>query len=102
MKTFSGWLYCHPKAPGNLHTLAFGLLRLGEESLLTAPYDQRRALLEQLPMPDPYQVSMIPAFTFDGLAADRSHHTNCAINSPQMPASMWCPPTRARSSLAYL
>jgi hypothetical protein len=28
-------------------------------------------MLEQLPMPDPYLVSVVPAFTFDQLAADR-------------------------------
>jgi bifunctional non-homologous end joining protein LigD len=51
--------------------LAFDLLRLGDTTLLDLPYDQRRALLEQLPMPDPYLVSVVPAFTFDRLAADR-------------------------------
>ncbi|ONI90795.1 hypothetical protein ALI144C_02230 [Actinosynnema sp. ALI-1.44] len=51
--------------------LAFDLLRLGDESLLDAPYDERRAQLERLPMPDPYRVAVVPAFTFDALAADR-------------------------------
>nr|WP_083466536.1 DNA ligase D [Kibdelosporangium sp. MJ126-NF4]CEL16486.1 ATP-dependent DNA ligase clustered with Ku protein, LigD [Kibdelosporangium sp. MJ126-NF4] len=51
--------------------LAFDLVRLGDESLLDAPYDERRALLERLPMPDPYRVAVVPAFTFDALAADR-------------------------------
>ncbi|ONI88299.1 DNA ligase D, partial [Actinosynnema sp. ALI-1.44] len=51
--------------------LAFDLLRLGDESLLGAPYDERRAQLERLPMPDPYRVAVVPAFTFDALAADR-------------------------------
>ncbi|HEX6341142.1 DNA ligase D [Umezawaea sp.] len=51
--------------------LAFDLLRLGDRSLLDRPYDERRALLERLPMPDPHRVSVVPAFTFDSLAADR-------------------------------
>jgi bifunctional non-homologous end joining protein LigD len=51
--------------------VAFDLLRLGEAVLLGRPYDERRHLLSQLPMPDPYRVSVIPAFTFEELAADR-------------------------------
>ncbi len=51
--------------------LAFDLLRLGDRSLLTTPYDERRALLASLPMPDPYRVSVVRAVTFDELAADR-------------------------------
>jgi bifunctional non-homologous end joining protein LigD len=51
--------------------LAFDLLQLGGDVLLDKPYDQRRALLERLPMPDPYLVSVVPAVTFDSLAADR-------------------------------
>ncbi len=51
--------------------LAFDLLRLGDRSLLAEPYDERRALLEQVPMPDPYRVSVVPAFPFGQLAADR-------------------------------
>ncbi|GLZ42846.1 hypothetical protein Acsp05_64700 [Actinokineospora sp. NBRC 105648] len=51
--------------------LAFDLLRLGDEVLLHTPYDQRRALLDQVPMPDPYLVSVVPAVTFNALAADR-------------------------------
>ncbi|HWO58547.1 MAG TPA: DNA ligase D, partial [Umezawaea sp.] len=51
--------------------LAFDLLGLDGRSLLALPYDERRSLLEQVPMPDPYRVSVVPAFTFDALAADR-------------------------------
>ncbi|GLZ37914.1 DNA ligase D [Actinokineospora sp. NBRC 105648] len=51
--------------------LAFDLLRLGDQVLLHAPYDQRRALLEHLVMPDPHLVSVVPAVTFDALTADR-------------------------------
>ncbi|MER6798982.1 non-homologous end-joining DNA ligase, partial [Amycolatopsis mediterranei] len=51
--------------------LAFDLLRLGDESLLAMPYDERRRLLAELPMPDPYRVSVVRAVTFDELAADR-------------------------------
>ncbi|WP_370962026.1 DNA ligase D [Amycolatopsis sp. cg9] len=51
--------------------LAFDLLRLGDRDLLATPYDERRALLESLPMPDPYRVSVVRAVTFDELAADR-------------------------------
>ncbi|WP_086847926.1 DNA ligase D [Amycolatopsis kentuckyensis] len=51
--------------------LAFDLLRLGDRSLLTAPYDERRGLLAELPMPDPYRISVVRAVTFDELAADR-------------------------------
>ncbi|MFJ1768434.1 hypothetical protein ACIOD2_49520 [Amycolatopsis sp. NPDC088138] len=51
--------------------LAFDLLRLGDRDLLKQPYDERRRLLESLPMPDPYRVSVVRAVTFDELAADR-------------------------------
>ncbi len=51
--------------------LAFDLLRLGDRSLLATPYDERRRLLDELPMPDPYRVSVVRAVTFDQLAADR-------------------------------
>ncbi|MEU4520692.1 DNA ligase D [Amycolatopsis sp. NPDC024027] len=51
--------------------LAFDLLRLGDRSLLATPYDERRRLLAELPMPDPYRVSVVRAVTFDELAADR-------------------------------
>lgn len=51
--------------------LAFDLLRLGDQTLLTTPYDERRRLLAGLPMPDPYRVSVVRAVTFDELAADR-------------------------------
>lgn len=51
--------------------LAFDLLQLDEDRLLRLSYDERRALLEQVSMPDPYRVAVVPAFTFDALAADR-------------------------------
>jgi bifunctional non-homologous end joining protein LigD len=51
--------------------LAFDLLQLGDRSLLTTPYDERRRLLAGLPMPDPYRVSVVRAVTFDELDADR-------------------------------
>ncbi|WNV88270.1 DNA ligase D [Umezawaea sp. Da 62-37] len=50
--------------------LAFDLLRLGDTPLLREPYDERRALLSRIPMPDPDLVSVVPAVTFDELAAD--------------------------------
>ena len=52
--------------------LAFDLLRLGDRMLLGEPYDERRRLLTSLPMPDPYLVAVVRAFTFDELAADRT------------------------------
>ncbi|HET6708707.1 DNA ligase D [Amycolatopsis sp.] len=51
--------------------LAFDLLRLGDRNLLATPYDERRRLLAELPMPDPHRVSVVRAVTFDELAADR-------------------------------
>ncbi len=51
--------------------LAFDLLHLGETSLLRQPYEQRRAQLTALPKPDPYRVSVVRAFHFTELAADR-------------------------------
>ncbi len=56
--------------------LAFDLLRLGDELLVGSTYDERRAALLALPMPDPALVSVVPSVTFDQLAADRltPHH----------------------------
>lgn len=51
--------------------LAFDLLRLGDEVLLGRSYDERRALLQTVPMPDPRLVSVVPAVTFDQLVAGR-------------------------------
>ena len=51
--------------------LAFDLLQLGEAVLLGEPYEERRRMLTQLPMPDPYRISVVQAFTFDELTADR-------------------------------
>jgi hypothetical protein len=51
--------------------LAFDLLQLWTKSLLGAPHDQRRQQLVALPMPDPYRVAVVRAFTFTELDADR-------------------------------
>jgi bifunctional non-homologous end joining protein LigD len=51
--------------------LLFDLLMLDGQSLLNQSYDQRRELLTGIPMPDPYRISIVPAFTFADLAADR-------------------------------
>jgi bifunctional non-homologous end joining protein LigD len=51
--------------------LAFDLLHLDGVPLLRESYDHRRDLLTRVPMPNPHLVSVVPAFTFDGLAADR-------------------------------
>ncbi|GAA4010393.1 DNA ligase D [Allokutzneria multivorans] len=57
--------------PVEVRYLAFDLLRLGADVLVRKPYEHRRALLEQLPMPDPYQASVVTAFPHEKLAADR-------------------------------
>lgn len=49
-----------PFADMPVRFLAFDLLRLGST-----------ALLDEIPMPDPTLVSVVPAFTFEKLAADR-------------------------------
>ncbi len=51
--------------------LVFDLLQLGDQRLLDLSYDQRRAQLTKLPMPDPHRISVVPSITFDELAADR-------------------------------
>jgi bifunctional non-homologous end joining protein LigD len=51
--------------------IAFDLLHLAGQSLLDMPYDERRARLAALPMPDLYRVSVVRAFTFTDLDADR-------------------------------
>jgi bifunctional non-homologous end joining protein LigD len=51
--------------------LAFDLLRLGDKPLMDSTYDERRAALHALPMPDPALVSVVPSVTFDQLVADR-------------------------------
>jgi bifunctional non-homologous end joining protein LigD len=51
--------------------LAFDLLLLGDRELRSQPYEQRRRLLTELPMPDPYRVAVVQAVSFDELAADR-------------------------------
>jgi bifunctional non-homologous end joining protein LigD len=49
--------------------LAFDLLQLGDTVLLGEPYDERRKLLDAIPMPRPELLSVVPAITFDELAA---------------------------------
>ena len=51
--------------------LAFDLLQLGDTVLLDQPYQRRRQMLTELPMPDPHRVAVAQAHTFDELAADR-------------------------------
>jgi bifunctional non-homologous end joining protein LigD len=51
--------------------IAFDLLHMAGQSLLEVPYDERRGRLVALPMPDPYRVSVVRAFTFTDLDADR-------------------------------
>jgi hypothetical protein len=65
-----------PARSGSFHDLpvrflAFDLLRLGETMLLNEPNDQRPALLDQIPMSNPYLISVVPVLTSDALAADR-------------------------------
>jgi bifunctional non-homologous end joining protein LigD len=43
--------------------LVFDLLRLGEATLFTQPYDRRRTLLEQLNLPNPERITVVPSFT---------------------------------------
>jgi bifunctional non-homologous end joining protein LigD len=56
----------------DIRFVAFDLLQLGTESLLRLPYDQRRARLLELPMPDPYRVGVARAFTWVELDADHT------------------------------
>ncbi|WP_414937910.1 DNA ligase D [Amycolatopsis sp. cmx-11-51] len=51
--------------------LAFDLLQLGSRKLSREPYEERRERLTQLPMPDPYRLSVVRRFTFTELDADR-------------------------------
>jgi bifunctional non-homologous end joining protein LigD len=54
--------------------IAFDLLHLAGRSLLDTPYDERRARLAALPMPDPYRVSVVrrsPSPTWTPTAAPR-------------------------------
>ncbi|MEV6639382.1 hypothetical protein [Amycolatopsis sp. NPDC051371] len=51
--------------------LAFDLLQLGTTSLLREPYEERRSVLSELAMPDPYRISVVRGFAFTELAADR-------------------------------
>ncbi|WP_372659860.1 non-homologous end-joining DNA ligase [Amycolatopsis kentuckyensis] len=56
--------------------ILFDLLHLAGQSLLAEPYDERRARLAALPMPDPYRVSVVRAFTFTELDAERRTPAN--------------------------
>jgi bifunctional non-homologous end joining protein LigD len=49
--------------------LVFDLLTLGDTSLLTRPYDQRRARLDELDLPDPDRIAMVPTFPHATLTA---------------------------------
>lgn len=51
--------------------LAFDLLQLDQRLLLNEPYEQRRARLTELAMPDPFRVAVVPAFTATDLTAER-------------------------------
>ncbi|WP_081902033.1 DNA ligase D [Lentzea aerocolonigenes] len=51
--------------------LVFDLLQLDDELLLNQPYEQRRRLLTELPMPDPFHVAVVPSFSAVELAAER-------------------------------
>ncbi|GHH42067.1 ATP-dependent DNA ligase [Lentzea cavernae] len=51
--------------------LAFNLLLVDDQLLLDQPYEQRRRLLTELPMPNPFRITIVPSFTSDELAAER-------------------------------
>ncbi|MDX8148387.1 DNA ligase D [Lentzea sp. BCCO 10_0061] len=51
--------------------LAFDLLQLDDQLLLDQPYEQRRHQLAELPMPDPFRITVVPSYTTDDLTADR-------------------------------
>jgi bifunctional non-homologous end joining protein LigD len=51
--------------------LVFDLLQLGDRLLLDQPYEERRRLLTELAMPDPFRVAVVPSFTSHDLAAER-------------------------------
>lgn len=51
--------------------LVFDLLQLDDELLLNQRYEQRRRLLTELPMPDPFHVAVVPSFSAVELAAER-------------------------------
>jgi bifunctional non-homologous end joining protein LigD len=51
--------------------LVFDLLQLDQGLLLDQPYEHRRHLLTELPMPDPFRVAVVPSFTTEELAAER-------------------------------
>ncbi|GAA3647953.1 DNA ligase D [Lentzea roselyniae] len=51
--------------------LVFDLLLLDGRLLLDEPYEQRRARLSELAMPDPFRVAVVPSFTTADLAAER-------------------------------
>lgn len=51
--------------------MAFDLLHLGASDLIGQPYDNRRAQLAALPMPDPYRVGLVRSVTYDHLRTER-------------------------------
>ncbi|MFI9388942.1 hypothetical protein [Kutzneria sp. NPDC052558] len=51
--------------------LAFDLLQPGDHVLLDQPYQRRRELLAELPMPDRHRVTITSAYTFEESAPDR-------------------------------
>ncbi|MGW6928430.1 ATP-dependent DNA ligase [Lentzea sp. NPDC054927] len=51
--------------------LAFDLLQLDNQLLLDQPYEQRRHQLAELPMPDPFRITVVPSFTTGDLTAER-------------------------------
>ncbi|MDX8053846.1 DNA ligase D [Lentzea sp. BCCO 10_0798] len=51
--------------------LAFDLLQLDHQGLLSQPYEHRRRQLTELPMPDPFRIAIVPSFSADQLAAER-------------------------------
>ncbi|HJP72747.1 MAG TPA: DNA ligase D [Pseudonocardiaceae bacterium] len=57
----------------DLRFMAFDLLRLGTTDLvrLHLSYDERRHHLAELPMPDPFRVSIVRSVTYDRLRTDR-------------------------------
>ncbi|WP_410570463.1 DNA ligase D [Amycolatopsis sp. cmx-4-61] len=61
-----------PVAEADVRFVAFDLLQLEAKSLLHLSYDQRRAQLLELQMPDPYRVGVARAFTWVELDADHT------------------------------
>ena len=73
----------YPVAGEPVLYLVFDLLQLGETRLLTEPYDRRRARLEELELPYPERITVVPAFTHAmlthlGLTPDDLLHRSAA------------------------